>query len=112
MKSLNDLLLEVVNVFQDIDCDVFHYTHPIDSKAPFIVWAEDGPADQLEFDNKVGERSIHGTIDYFTLEELDPRVTVIENALNDNPNINMSLKSIQFEPSTNLIHIEWDFVVS
>lgn len=85
---------------------VFHYFAPDKTKAPYIVWAEDGQADSIHAGNSMAGQVIQGTIDYFTKWEYDPTVKKIQRALAVKQ-IAFRLSSIQFEKETKLIHYEW-----
>ena len=88
--------------------NVHHYWHPR-SETPYLIWAEDGPADYFDANNRHAEVSIHGTLDYFTKKEFDPVFDEIEGALTDLFEGSWRWTSTQFEDSTSLIHHEWEF---
>lgn len=85
-----------------------HYWRP-NMKPPFCVWAEDGE-NGFAADDKKAEQAITGTVDYYTLQEYDPNVDKIQQALNT-PGIRWRLNSVQYEDETNLIHYEWTWEV-
>lgn len=72
----------------------------------YIVWAEDGDADNQSMDNKVVLRTLQGTTDYYTKTEYDPVVNQIETAMNK-AEMGWQLSSIQYEEETGYIHYEW-----
>lgn len=86
-----------------------HYYHGR-MEAPYVIWAEDGPDDYFNADNRHGEWSIHGTIDYFTKKEYDPVFDEIQDRLNVLCLSRWRWLSTQYEDETGLIHHEWEFV--
>ncbi len=90
---------------------VYHYFAPEKTKAPYIVWAEDGPGDTVHAGNRMAGQVIQGSIDYFTNKEYDPVVDRIQRALSVKQ-IAFHLSSIQHEPETRLIHYEWIWEVA
>lgn len=87
---------------------IYHYYHPADEEAPFIVWQEDGEQESFHANNKKEEQCVHGTIDCYTLEEFDTLLDEVQDALRD-AEIGWSLLSVQYEDTTNFIHYEWEF---
>lgn len=87
----------------------YHYHAPPNEAPPYIVWAEDSAIDFLADDKHV-EIVMGGTIDLFTLEENDPLMDSIPQALNGIP-CAWYLNSVQYEEDTKLIHYEWVFEV-
>ncbi len=77
----------------------------MDAPPPYAVWAEER-GEQLWSDNKPSGRIHGGTVDYFTMEESDPAVSRIEEALT-RADASWRLNSIQFEEENGLIHYEW-----
>ena len=90
--------------------NVKHYWHGR-MTAPYVIWAEDGPDDYFNVDNRRGEASIHCTIDLFTKTEFDPVFDEIEVTLHDMCGSRWRWLSTQYEDGTQLIHHEWEFVV-
>ena len=87
----------------------YHYNRPAREKAPFLVWAEDGEGDtELDADNRKREQTIHGFVDYYTLEEYDPAVDDIQEFLFES-GCCWHLNSVLKEEDTNLIHYAWEF---
>lgn len=93
--------------------NVFHY-EALNQTDKYIVWAEDSEGDSLEGDNHKINQSIQGTIDYFTLEEMDSNVDTIQSVLK-NADISFYLNSVQYESrddsGSGYIHYEWVFEV-
>lgn len=87
---------------------VYHYWH-VREDAPFLIWAEDGPADYHMSNNRHSEISIHGTLDLFTKKEYDPLFDEIEEKLTELFESRWQWMSTQYEDSTGLIHHEWEF---
>ena len=104
LRAFKDELLGV--------CDrVYHYHRGVRSKAPYLIWAEDGEGDQSFYsDSRKSEQSIHGYIDYFTLEEFDPAVDNVQNILYVHGS-EWRLNDVQYEEDTNLIHYAWEFTI-
>lgn len=98
--------LDVIkNALLTVTQKVSHYTAPQNVTGPYIVWAEDGQADEVWADNRMQHQVIQGTADYFTKTENDPNVGKIQDALNDV--CSWRLNSIQYEEDTGYIHYEW-----
>lgn len=100
LSNIRDALFEVLP-------DVFHYSAK-GKKNKYIVWAEDNEADAGYGDNKKTTQVIQGTIDYYTKEEYDPNVRLIQVKLNS-IEVAWRLNSIQYEEDTKFIHYEWIF---
>ena len=103
LNNLKDLLLT-------IGLPVFHY-FAANQTGPYIVWAEDGEGDTVHADGQKVERTITGTIDYFTKCENDPVVKQIEVALDGHDGLAWYLNSVQYEQDTGYIHYEWVFEI-
>jgi len=73
---------------------------------PYIVWSEDGQQGEVWANGRMQAQAITGTIDYFTLLDLDLNCNKIQNSLND-AGIAFRLESVQYEPTTKKIHHEW-----
>lgn len=89
---------------------VRHYFHDRMS-APYVIWAEDGPGDYFNADNRRGEWTAHGTIDYFTKTEYDQVFDEIQELLSELFGSRWRWLSTQYEDGTGLIHHEWEFEV-
>lgn len=87
----------------------YHYHAPQNETPPYIVWAEDSANDFLADDKHV-EVIMEGTIDLYTLDEVDILMESIPKAL-DNIPCAWYLNSVQYEEDTKLIHYEWVFKV-
>jgi hypothetical protein len=98
LLDLRDLLLTVTS-------DVFHY-HAHKKPDKYIVWAEDGQGDSVFADEKMEDRALQGTIDYFTKTEFDPNVELFQTKLTE-AEISWRLNSVQHEDDTGYIHYEW-----
>ena len=90
---------------------VYHYWRP-QMQAPFCVWAEDGEENSMWGNNHKTEQVIKGTVDYYTKQEFDPAVDLIQTTLNTIEVLGWELNSVQYEDNTNLIHFEWRFQIS
>lgn len=87
---------------------VYHYWRP-QMDPPYCVWAEDGEDGSLPADNRKGEQSVSGYVDYYTRTEFDPVLDQIQDALNsvDGFPFGWQLSSVDYEDETNLIHYQW-----
>lgn len=104
-------LSDVKALLLTIGPPVFHYFPPEGQTGTYLVWAEDGEADALYADGQKAERSISGTIDYFTKVENDPVVRQIEAALDSDDGLAWVRNSVQYEKETGYIHYEWVFEI-
>lgn len=111
MKSLNNILRRVQDALLTVTEECYHYRRPNTPKSHYIVWAEDSEADSADADNRKAEQQLHGTVDYFTLDEFDTNVDRIQEAMNF-VCIGFRINSVQYEDETNLIHYEWEFWVA
>lgn len=113
MKSLQKKLKNLRDTLKTISIPnkVFHYARPANTKAPWIVWQEDGEATSFSSNNRKEEQQVHGTIDCYTQTEYDPILDEIQTALND-AGIGWALLSVQYEDTTKLIHYEWEFDIA
>ena len=110
MKLLTSLLDLPYQIFKDLeDVDVYHYTKPTEKEAPYAVWMENGD-ESFNSDNQKSERVLEGTLDYYTLNDLDPALDALESAMLE-MGAAWQLSSVQFEDETNLIHYTWDWQV-
>lgn len=108
LKKIHNTLMALSIASNAGDKKVYHYWRPRLS-APYLIWAEDGPADYYISDNRHSEISIHGTLDYFTKEEYDPVFDEIEAKLTELFESRWRWLSTQYEDGTGLIHHEWEF---
>lgn len=95
----------IPDTLKEVSDNVSHY-EAFKKPDKYIVWAEDSEGDSVEGDNRKINQSIQGTIDYFTKEDMDPKVDEIQNAL-INAEISFYLNSVQYEEETQYIHYEW-----
>jgi hypothetical protein len=84
--------------------NVYHYTAPDKTEAPYFIWAEDDRVD-LTAGNIHAEKAWQGTIDLYTHTEFDVRIDYVESLLD--ANFIWRLESVQYEEDTGLIHYEW-----
>lgn len=106
MKSLQNMLTALYVDFTDLSCPVTHYRRL--ATFPFAVWAEDREASGLHTDNHKSEQAIAGYIDYFTKQEFDQNVDLIQEILN-RQDVSWALESVTYEDDTNLIHYRWSW---
>ena len=90
--------------------NVYHYWHPR-LQAPYCIWAEEGEGDSLWTSNHKKEQVITGTIDYYTKQDLDPMVDIIQDRLNQIEPLGWTLAGVIYEDETNLIHYSWDWEI-
>lgn len=96
----------IKNTLLNVTPNVYHYAAVANASPPYVVWQEDG-ANDLEAGNRHIERAYTGTIDLYTLEDGDPLMEAIPDALNEAQEIAWYLNSVQYEDDTELIHYEW-----
>ena len=109
MKLLTKLLEAPIEAFKDLNY-VFHYHKPAEVQAPYAVWMEQNE-ESLFTDNGKGERSLSGTLDFYTQTEGDAKLDDLETAL-QTMGASWYLSSVQYEEDTLLIHFSWDWSVS
>lgn len=110
MKLLTSLLDLPYQIFKDLeDVDVYHVRKPADKETPYAVWIESGDA-SFNSDNQRSERVLEGTLDFYTLEDLDPALDLLEEAM-CKMGASWQLVAVQDEPETNLIHYTWEWTV-
>ncbi len=90
---------------------VWHFTAPQGTKAPYIVWGEDGQGEADYTDNEMAGQAIQGTVDYFTKTENDPLFSKLQKSLSLH-GIPFYLRSIQYEEETGFIHYQWVWEVT
>lgn len=76
----------------------------------YFVWQEDGGND-LSADGVHAERAVTGFTDLFTTVEFDPWADEIEESFDDY-GIAWTLRDVQHEEDTGLIHYTWDWEVT
>ena len=103
LNNFKDLLLT-------IGPPVLHY-FASGQTGNYIVWAEDGEGSSVHADGQKIERTITGTLDYFTKAEDDPVKQQIEDTLDTDDGLAWSLNSVQYEQDTGYIHFEWAWEV-
>lgn len=75
----------------------------------YFVWQEDGRND-LTADNLHGEKSVVGTTDLYTKQELDTWADALEDSL-DSSGIAWRKLGTYFEDETGFWHHEWEWNV-
>lgn len=103
-------LKKIGDALANLPVNVYHYYRP-KMNPPFIVWAEDSESSALSGDNHKAEQAVSGWIDFYTKQEYDPTIDVIQDILNGLP-IGWRLDAVQYEDDTELIHYTWRFEVS
>lgn len=103
-------LQKIPEVFKDVLPELSHY-EAFKKGDSYAVWAEDSEGSSIEADNRKGEQSIQGTLDYFTKTDKDPKVDEIQEAFKA-AEISFYLESVQYEDETKYIHYEWVWEVS
>ena len=110
MLSVVDKLKKIRNAMNGVSGKVYHYKRPKDVKPAWIVWQEDGSSTDMWANNHMGEQQLHGTVDLYTLQEYDPLIDEIQEALNGVMG-GWSLQMVDYEDETNLIHYEWEWTL-
>lgn len=85
---------------------VYHFRAPSGTKAPYLIWGEDGSGQNLHADGALEGQVIQGTVDLFTRTACDPLAEGVQGALTG-AELPWRLNSIQYEEDTGLIHYEW-----
>lgn len=106
---MHEKLYQVKNALLSVPCNLFHY-YAVKKPDKYIVWAENGEASSLEADGQKQDQVIGGYIDYFTKEDNDPNVALIQEAL-ASAEIAFSLNDVAYEEETKYIHYAWKFEV-
>lgn len=101
-------LSDVKNALLTVSQRVYRYTAIATPTFPYIVWAEDSQSDSLHGDGIMVNQVVEGTIDLFSKTPDDPLIQQIQAALNAD-GIGFRMNSVQFEPTTKVIHTEWVF---
>ena len=109
MKLLTKLLEAPIDAFKNKDY-VFHYFKPAEIQAPYAVWIEQSE-ESFWADNGKGERSLSGTLDFYTQTEGDSKLDELEEAM-QSMGASWYLSSVQFEEDTLLIHFSWEWSVT
>ena len=75
-------LVDIKTALLTVTSNLFHFD-ATGATENYIVWAEDGQADEVWANGKMMEQTITGTIDYFTKTEYDHKFEDIQKALDD-----------------------------
>ena len=112
LKKVRDALLSIEINDKPIDGKlVCHFERPKEKYDHWIVWQEDGEGVSFSGNNRKKEQQGRGTVDCFTKIEYDPLLDLIQEALDNAPDIAWALEFVQYEDDTKLIHYEWSFMV-
>lgn len=109
MMYLTELLNKPKEAFSSITF-AYHYKKPANVSAGYAIWKEDDE-EKFEADNRKAERSLNGTLDYFTLVDFDPNLDLLEAAL-ESMGATWNLAATFYEDETKLIHYSWDWSVT
>lgn len=101
-SSLRQFGIDLRHLDTQVTYNVYHYWRPM-MQAPFIVWAEDGEADDFHSDNRKSEVLMNVSVDVYTKEEFDPLLDKVFEFLNDS-GIPFTIDSVDFEEDTGIIH--------
>ena len=110
MMSVVDKLKKIRDAMNGVSNQVYHYKRPKDVKPAWIVWQEDGSSTDMWANNRMSEQQLHGTVDLYTLQEYDPLIDEIQEALNGVMG-GWNLQMVDYEDETNLIHYEWEWTI-
>ena len=108
MKSLTSLIDIPLSAFGQLDFS-YHYLKPERVVAPYAVWQEQSEKD-FHSDNSKSERVLEGIIDFYTLIENDPKLDLIEEAM-ESINATWALVTVLYEPETKLVHYSWEWSI-
>lgn len=103
IKAIPDILLAVLP-------GKVHHFSAHKAEYPYIIWAEENPSDTLGGDDTHAERSISGSIRYYTQTEYDGTVDDILEAL-DTGGISAALSQISYNEATDVIEYLWDWSI-
>lgn len=106
--SLTTKLERLSSGFSQLGGYVYHHHRP-DLEFPCIVWAEES-GNEFGADGDVAEQGLHGTLDYFTPNDIDPMIDRIQNQFRAMA-LGWRLESVQYEEDTGLVHWEWSWEV-
>ena len=109
--TLQQTLKEFGKTLAGISVSVFHYTRPKAVTNRYAVWQEHGGSNSFHADNRQEERTIAGTLDYFTKAEFDTAVDEIQRTLPTVTGCSWELTDVQFEEETGLIHYTWEWEI-
>jgi hypothetical protein len=108
MKSLTNLINIPLTEFGKLDF-TYHYLKPERVLAPYAVWQEQSEKD-FHSDNSKSERVLEGIIDFYTLIENDPKLDLIEEAM-ETIQATWALVTVLYENETKLIHYSWEWSI-
>lgn len=108
--TLREKLEPIGKAYAAAGIRAYHYWRPVPkNKAPYLIWAEDGGVGHYA-DNQMTEQAVTGTTDYYTREEFDPALDIIQE-IHNTLGLAWALNSVQYEDDTGLIHYEWTWGV-
>jgi len=99
-------LSDVKNALLTVSTRVYRYTAPATPAFPYIIWQDEMESDMFCGDGRKLFKTMEGSVDLYTKTADCPFIDKIEKALND-AGICFRLNSVQFEPTTRIIHHEW-----
>ena len=108
MKSLQAILKGFGTGLAAVVLPCYHYRR-LKDELPYCIWQEDGEENSFNAGNRKTEQEIHGTLDYFTRTEYDPKIDSIQEYLDSVGDCGWQLLSVQYEDETNIIHYEWEW---
>ena len=106
MTYLTQLLNGPKKAFGALDY-CFHYHKPEEHEGDYAIWKEDSEED-FNSDNRKSERAIEGMLDFYTLDDFNPKVDELETVM-ESFGASWRLASSEYEEQTNLIHYSWDW---
>ena len=105
LSAISDIFARLASTtYSSNATNVYHYTAPDKTEAPYFVWAEDDRVD-LTAGNIHAEKAWQGTIHLYTHTEFDDRIDYVESLLD--AYFSYYLESVQYETETGLIHYGW-----
>lgn len=114
MTTITSKLQAVARLFDSIEgLKVYHYWRSdILKSTPFLVWTEKGERTEYEADDKKRLQYINLYFDYFTRDEFDPMIDIIQNVVNSSDVIKVwTLSDAGYDPETNLVNYSWEAVI-
>ena len=113
--SIQNKIKKIRDALVTLEVPVYHYYSPSTTKAPYIVWYEEGESGSLEANNHKAEQAIEGYVEFFTQTEYDETADAIQEALNTTDGVAWRYESIIYgdpiSEDNNIIHYTWTWSV-
>lgn len=102
-------LVEFKDLLLTVGVPVYHLD-PDEETGDFIVWAENGPGQQVWAGNRVALHFISGSLYFATKTEYDTTSKIIQHKLND-AGIQWRLVDIEYDKETEYNVYEWSWTI-